>query len=806
MNREQILQILYEMALVTGGETHVKPLITKTLQRLLYHTAFPCGVFISGITKSKSGEYTCKLEQVVGCGKLLNLKASTLTLTKEFIHRDQTALITDMDFISSVFGKNLKYKTALRLPVNNSEEFILLSKNITDFKIPFERIFEPVLQNFSKTLKLCRDNERHTSLLELEIAHRKQLDISLRESKNLLQNVLNTVPSRIFWKNKNSVYLGCNDLFAYDAGLVFSEDIIGKTDTDLPWGKTQASSYRKNDRDIINSGEPKIRFEDLQTRQDGTEIWLEISIVPLKNSLGEIIGVLGSYDDITNRKKMELAVSDSETRHRTIFESTVDGIINIDNKGAIESINPAVINLFGYAADELVGNNISMLMPEPFASKHDGFMSNFKQSGNATILGRGRELIAQRKDGTTFPVDIALDRMIINGHHMFTGIIRDVTERKEAEKKIITAKEEAELANHAKSDFLSRMSHELRTPLNAILGFAQLIDFDDSLPTLTKSNVQEIINGGHHLLTLINDVLDLAKIESGHVDLSLEPVIFNALILECISLIEPIANQNNIQIHNLLNPEKIVLRTDKTRVKQVILNLLSNAVKYNRRGGQVNISVNLSNNNLYRISITDTGTGIKEKNITKLFESFNRLDAENTDIEGTGIGLVITKHLVELMNGRLGVETEYGAGSTFWIELPKESSSDYEESKSTEEKIATQLIDDNHKSNILYIEDNPANLKLVIQLFANKQHIQLFTAHTASLGLELAETKCPDLILLDINLPEMDGYKVLEKLLNNDKTRNIPVIAVSANAMPKDLIQAEKAGFNDYLTKPLDIK
>jgi len=158
------------------------------------------------------------------------------------------------------------------------------------------------------------------------------------------------------------------------------------------------------------------------------------------------------------------------------------------------------------------------------------------------------------------------------------------------------------------------------------------------------------------------------------------------------------------------------------------------------------------------------------------------------------------------MNGRLGVETEYGAGSTFWIELPKESSSDYEESKSTEEKIATQLIDDNHKSNILYIEDNPANLKLVIQLFANKQHIQLFTAHTASLGLELAETKCPDLILLDINLPEMDGYKVLEKLLNNDKTRNIPVIAVSANAMPKDLIQAEKAGFNDYLTKPLDIK
>jgi PAS domain S-box-containing protein len=676
MNREQILQILYEMALVTGGETHVEPLITKTLQRLLYHTAFPCGVFLSDIKKLKTGEHKCKLEQVVGCGKLLNQKGNTLTLTKEFIHGSQTALITDIDFISSIFGEHLKYKTALRLPVNNSEEFILLSKNITDFKIPFERIFEPVLTNFSKTLKLCRDNERHTSLLELEISERKKVEYELYSSAQHLKLYREQAPMATIEWNTDFQVLDWNKeaekMFGYTV-----EEVKGRNFVDIMLPETVIVDIKNLWKDLMSQTGGEISINENLTK-DGRTILCEWHNTPLKNETGKIIGA--------------------------------------------------------------------------------------------------------------------------------ASIVQDISERKNAEQEIIKAKEEAERANHAKSDFLSNMSHELRTPLNAILGFAQLMDLDDSLPTLTKNNIKEIINGGHHLLTLINDVLDLAKIESGHVDLSLEPVKYEALILECISLIEPIAKQNNIQIYNSSNPGKIVLRADKIRVKQVIINLLSNAVKYNRRGGQVNISVNLSNNNFYRISITDTGTGIKEKNLTKLFESFNRLDVENTEIEGTGIGLVITKHLVELMGGRLGVETEYGVGSTFWIELPKESTSYAEESISTEEKIVPQVINDSHKHNILYIEDNPANLKFVIQLLAIKQHMQLFTAHTASLGLELAEIKCPDLILLDINLPEMDGYKVLEKLRNNDKTRNIPVIAVSANTMPKDLIKAEEAGFDDYLTKPLDIK
>ena len=659
------------MALVTSSETKVEPLIIKTMQRLLYHTAFPCGLFLSDI-KNNGDTADVYVEEVIGGGLLSSHKSKRLILPKELLY-GESALFS---IIEDIFGQNIKYKTALRLPVSDTERFILLSVSPPKSQLPFNRIFEPVLKNFGKTLSLSRENERHTMLLEDEITRRAELEISLRES---------------------------------------------------------------------------------------------------------------------------------EIRHRTIFESTVDGIINIDTKGIIESINPAIEKIFGYTSAELIGNNVSMLMPESFANQHDLFISKFRQTGETTVLGLSRELFALRKDNTVFPVDIALDEMLINDKRMFTGIIRDVTDRKEAEQNIIKVKEEAERANHAKSEFLSSMSHELRTPLNAILGFSQLVQLKKELPIDTKECVDEIFKAGHHLLKLINEVLNLASIEAGHVDLSFEAIKYDEIILECISLVEPIAAHNEVQIFNSQSIEKIAFRGDKTRIKQVIVNLLSNAIKYNRRGGQVNVSVSLSNEDFYRISIKDTGTGIKEENISGLFEAFNRLDAANTDIEGTGIGLVITKRLVELMGGKIGFESEYGVGSTFWIEMPKDITSATEVNTINLENRPVQIISGSNEYSVLYIEDNPSNLKLVIELLATKPYLNLFTAHTPRLGLELAEIKLPDLILLDINLPEMDGYGVLEKLRKNTKTSSIPVIAISANAMPNDFIKAEKAGFNDYLTKPLDI-
>lgn len=803
MNRETILQILYEMALVTGGETHVEPLITKTLQRLLYHTSFPCGVFLSGMTTDSNANIEACVEEIIGGGGMFKNKGEKITLPNEFIHW-KPGLLTNSDQIQNAFSTNMKYTIALKLPVNEHEQFILLSQHTPSTNISFERIFEPVLVNFGKALRLCRDNDKYTSLLEQEVSRRSKLEITLRESQELLKNVLNTVPSRIFWKDTNSVYIGCNDLFAKDAGFDSSNEIIGKTDFNLPWSTTQASSYILDDKKIMQSGKSKLNIEESQTRENNSETWLEISKIPLVDSKNSTVGILGSYTDITERKIMQRSLQESETRHRAIFQSAVDGIIIIDTRGIIETINPAIIKIFGYTSDELVGNNISMLMPEPFASQHDIFISSFTQKGSSTILGRERELFAQRKDGSVFPVDIALDEMLLDSKRMFTGIIRDVTDRKEDEQKIIRSKEEAERANQAKSDFLSNMSHELRTPLNAILGFSQLIEFEDTLPTDVAENNQEILSAGHHLLKLINEVLDLSKIEAGHIDLTLEPVVYNDLLLECISLIDPIAKSNEINIIYPNNSDNILLRADRIRLKQVIVNLLSNAIKYNKKSGDVNINIEIVREDFCRISFRDTGQGIKQENISSLFKIFNRLEAENSAIEGTGIGLVITKRLVELMAGNIGVESEYGIGSTFWIEIPieTENTTTSRPASGNTESLTNAV---KKQKRVLYIEDNPANLKLVSKLFSKKPHITLLTAHTPSLGLTLADINQLDLILLDIQMPEMDGYKVLDILRHNDKTSLIPVIGISASAMPSDFKKAKDAGFNQYISKPLDI-
>jgi len=376
----------------------------------------------------------------------------------------------------------------------------------------------------------------------------------------------------------------------------------------------------------------------------------------------------------------------------------------------------------------------------------------------------------------------------------------------ELNKNLIQARDEADHANRAKSKFLSSMSHELRTPLTAILGFSQLLEVEQSLSEEQKDFTHEILQASNHLLGLINEVLDLAKIEAGHTDLSIEPVEFDGLISECISLVKPIADRSNIKISNSSEIENIILKVDRIRMKQILVNLLSNAIKYNCKDGQVRILTSMHDKDSYRISIEDTGTGIKKENMGALFAAFNRLSAENSTIEGTGIGLVITKRLVELMGGKIGVKSEYNMGSTFWLEMPKGSLTAAAVSDLEDHRAIPQdtVVGKDYK--ILYIEDNPINLKLLSLLFDHKAHLHLDTASTPSTGLAMAESKHPDLILLDIHLPEMNGYEVLRKLRSNTATKDIPVVAASADAMPGDMSKANKKGFDGYVTKPFDVK
>ncbi len=402
------------------------------------------------------------------------------------------------------------------------------------------------------------------------------------------------------------------------------------------------------------------------------------------------------------------------------------------------------------------------------------------------------------------------DRLLMNSLKQVGTQYGRLYERAESEKILHAARKKSESANQAKSAFLSAMSHELRTPLNAILGFSQLLDDDPRKPLSVdqKCFVDHIFSGGQHLLELINDVLDFAKIEAGKVDLVIENLSAKAVLDECLSIIDVIASERAIKIiigDRFQTAAKV--RADHTRFRQSLLNLLSNAVKYNCENGRITIDCHETLSRMLHISVTDTGDGIAEESLNELFEPFRRLKAEYTDIEGTGIGLTITKQLVERMGGRIGVDTEIGKGSTFWIELP------LAEGKIIDEATTRRKFDDDDRKlslsfsgTVLYIEDNPASLKLVESIIGRIEGLSILSAQNAKSGIELAKSDAPDLIIVDINLPDMDGFSVLKELQRLKIANDTPIIALSANAMPEFIEKGIKAGFRNYLTKPINIE
>lgn len=388
------------------------------------------------------------------------------------------------------------------------------------------------------------------------------------------------------------------------------------------------------------------------------------------------------------------------------------------------------------------------------------------------------------------------------GHRLVVSHM-DITAMKRAETELRQAKEEAERASQAKSEFLSSMSHELRTPMNAVLGFAQLLETDPQLGEMQAENVHEILKGGRHLLALINEVLDLASVESGRVELSIEDIPLGELLEECLTLVTPLADRRGIRIDP--GPEtELSARADRIRLKQVLINLLSNAIKYNRDQGQVTLSMEAVDDRV-EIAVRDTGTGIPQERIDDLFEPFSRLEDGNSGVEGTGIGLAISLRLIEIMDGEIRVESTCGVGSTFRVRLPRGTT----EARSTHCTATTtapptQGNGDTHT--VLHIDDNPANLRLVSQILARRPQVTLLSAPDPRLGLELAMAHRPELILLDINMPEQDGYQVLSRLRADPSTASIPVVALTAFATHRDVERGRDAGFDAYLTKPLEVE
>jgi PAS domain S-box-containing protein len=562
-------------------------------------------------------------------------------------------------------------------------------------------------------------------------------------------------------------------------------------------------------------------YELTYFRKDGSRFPAVVSVTALRDAHDAIIGYLLIGTDNTARKQAEEALLKAGALQNAILTSANFSIIATDAKGVIQIFNVGAERMLGYSAAEVVdkinpsdihdpkevivrAEALSLELGTPITPGFEALV--FKASRGIEDI---YELTYCRKDGSRFPAVVSVTALrdaqgAIIGYLL---IGTDNTARKQVELELHNATAVAEKASLAKTEFLSNMSHELRSPLNAILGFAQLMESDATPQTITqKESTGQILQAGWYLLNLINEILDLAMVESGKLLLSLEPMSLGEVMLECQTMIEPQAQKYGITMSFCQFANPLFVLADRTRVKQILINLLSNAIKYNHAGGAVIVECVPRSPERICVSVKDTGPGLSPDQLAQLFQPFNRLGQEAGGEEGTGIGLVMTKRLVELMGGVIGVKSDIGVGSVFWVELLL--AAEPQLAVATTDAAALQpalLKNDAALRALLYVEDNPANLKLVAQLIARRPNLRLLSAADAAHGIELARDHQPAVILMDINLPGISGIRALKILREDPLTQHIPVIAISANAMPHDIHKGLEAGFFRYLTKPIRV-
>jgi len=569
--------------------------------------------------------------------------------------------------------------------------------------------------------------------------------------------------------------------------------------------------------------------------RDGSEYDIADSCAPIRNADDVVVGAVLVFRNVTEEYAAQQTLRKVSALQNAIFNSANFSSIATDAKGVIQIFNVGAERMLGYTAAEVMNqvtpadiSDPSELVARAKSLSHE-LDTEIAPGFDALVFKASRgiediyELTYIRKDGSRLPalVSVTALRDELDAIIGYLLIGTDNTARRAAEverehldqalrdknTELEAARAAADKANQAKSEFLSGMSHELRSPLNAILGFAQLMESGTPLPTVSqKGSIDQILRAGWYLLDLINQVLDLALIESGRLSLSREPVSLPEVLQDCQALMAPQALKKDVALHFGQLAVPCFVSADSTRLKQVVINLLSNAIKYNRRGGSVTVTCSERTVGRLRISVQDTGDGLTADKMAHLFQPFNRLGKEGSDEQGTGIGLVVSKRLVEQMGGELGVISTVGVGSVFWMELALISAPQFDDVTSVLQgaAVAPELSAHGVRT-LLYVEDNRANMELVQQLIARRPDLRLFGATEATRGIALAREHQPDVILLDINLPGISGLQALKILQEDACTQHIPVLALSANAMPRDIERGLAAGFMRYLTKPIRV-
>ena len=636
-----------------------------------------------------------------------------------------------------------------------------------------------------------------------DVTARLSQERTIRESEKFLRSIADTIPAFVAYNDAEHRFRFANQYF-HKLGLD-PEALIGQRAEDV--FSAENMERIKPYRQRALAGET-VKFDNLQIDAKGVPMHTQVSISPDFDESGKIAGYIVLSADISDRLQAEAETSNARANLEKAQRMAQIGSWERNLLDDSVYWSPEMFRMFDYDPENVQptpGMMLARIHPEDRAR----VIQTQKSAIAEQALHYTIEFRILREDGST--------RHIVGGGEIgygangaaewIVGTSQDVTAARRVRDTLEATKREAENANSAKSEFLSSMSHELRTPMNAILGYAQLLLQNKKEPVsdTQQRQINQILKSGQHLLLLINDILDLSRIETGQVAFEVSAMDAASAVEECVGLITGLAEKSDLEIVNHLksNPPPPVL-ADAIRLKQALLNLLSNALKFNAPGGRVDVSARPLNAKFVRISISDTGIGIPEEKAAELFEPFGRLDAERRGIEGTGIGLTITKQLVERMNGTIGYSSKPGKGSTFWLDIPTAAPgvSEGRAAAGGGGQDLDAVETDARRTVILYIEDDLSNRQLFKEVIGHLPGAKLLSAHSAEEDIQIASHTRPDIIVMDINLPGISGLEAVRILREDANTKRIPVIALSAAAMPGDIEKGERAGFFRYMTKP----
>ncbi|MBU0664626.1 MAG: PAS domain S-box protein [Proteobacteria bacterium] len=646
-----------------------------------------------------------------------------------------------------------------------------------------------------------------------DITEIKQGELEGKKSAARLKAIVATAVDGIIIINEHGLIEAFNPaaerIFGYPASEVLGRNI------NMLQPEPYHSEHDGYLHNYVTTGEKKIigiGREVVGRRRDGTTFPMELSVseVQLEDSERRFAGIVR---DISERKKVQEALRESSARMKAIWDTAVDAIITISDHGQVLMFNPAAERIFGYAASEVIGNNINMLQPEPYHSEHDTYLRNYRESGLARIIGIGREVVGRRKNGSTFPMELAVSKVELGDKTIFTGIVRDITERKEAEERLHQAKEEAEVANQAKSEFLAAMSHEIRTPMNAIIGMADLL-WETSLTTEQQEYVRIFRNAGDNLLNIINDILDLSKVEAGR--MQLEKIEFNLrdLVEKTGEVMAVRAHEKNLELLCYLPqdvPENLL--GDPDRLRQVLINLIGNAIKFTP-AGEIVVSIKAQpsagpggNKDAAQgktvellFEVKDSGIGIPADKLDSIFQSFTQADSSTTrKFGGTGLGLTISRRLVELMGGQIWVRSVEGQGTTFCFTVRMQVDP---EGKHPQARASADIAG----LKVLVVDDSDTNRFILNEMLGDWGiHVQEedngLDALTTLRQAQLAGNPF-DLAILDCRMPGMDGFQLAEEVGRDPLLTGLTTMMLTSDTRSGNATRAKNLGMAAYLVKP----